>query len=94
MLLLFLSLALNLSPQLGSMLGGTLVTLRGPCFEESDVVKCIFDEISTPGVYVSRESVMCVSPAMNAIGKIDVTLQVTRGSNILSRSAFFYSGNN
>ena len=90
----FLSLALNLSPQLGSMLGGTLVTLRGPCIEESDVIECIFDGISTPGVYVNRESVMCVSPAMNAIGKIDVTLQVTRGSNILSRSAFFYSGNN
>ena len=87
-----LSLALNLSPQLGSMLGGTLVTLRGPCFEQQDIVECIFDGTSSPGVYVNRDSVVCVSPSMSAIGKVDVTLRITRGSEIITRRAFFYSG--
>ena len=90
-LLLIHSLALNLSPQLGSMLGGTLVTLRGPCFEQEDIVQCIFDGTSTPGVYVDRESIMCVSPAMSAIGNVQVTLRVTRGNEIILRSASFYS---
>jgi hypothetical protein len=69
------------------MLGGTLVTVSGPCFEATDSVECIFGGISTPAVYVNRESVACVSPAMNVIGNVEVVLQV----NGIQRSAFFYS---
>ena len=58
------------------MLGGTLVSLNGPCFEETDTVECVFAGTPTPGVYVSRDSVACITPAMNAIGNVEVLLRI------------------
>lgn len=85
---------LNLSPRYGSQLGGTLVTVNGPCFEESYSVECSFAGVTTPGIYRDRESVVCVSPAMNAIGRVEVTVTVREeadGEVTFNQSALFQS---
>ena len=71
------------------MLGGTLVTLSGPCFEATDTLECVFGEISTPGLYLNRDNVMCISPAMNAIGNVELRLKIN--NSIIERSGNFYS---
>ena len=83
----------SLSPRLGSQLGGTFVTVSGPCFEPTDTVECSFGAVATPGHYMNRESVACVSPAMNAIGRVEMTLVVTsaNGDITFQKSALFYS---
>ena len=72
------------------MLGGTLVTLSGPCFEATDTVECFFGEISTPGLYLNRDNVMCISPAMNAIGNVELQLKIN--NFLIERSGYFYYG--
>ena len=62
------------------MLGGTLVSLNGPCFEETDTVECVFAGTPTPGVYVSRDSVACITPAVSAIGNVEVLLRIRESS--------------
>ena len=68
--------------------------MSGPCFEQSDSVECIFAGVTTPGVFVSRETVACISPAMEAIGNVDVMLVIRRspGGDILFQgTTSFYS---
>ena len=83
-----------LSPRSGSQLGGTPVMVFGPCFEPSDTVECTFGAISTPGIFVSRERFMCVSPAMDVHGRVEVTVEVkdSDGNVTFQGTALFYSG--
>ena len=74
------------------MLGGTLVRVSGRCFESTDVVTCEFGDIITPGAFIDQDSIACISPAMNAIGRVEVTLRVTNSIGAFERSSFFYSG--
>ena len=83
-----------ISPRFGNMLGGTLVTLSGPCFDETDSIECVFAGTTTPGVYVSRDSVACITPAMNAIGNVEVSLIIKptpNRPNGFQGSTSFYS---
>ena len=86
--------AFFLSPPLGSQLGGTSVMVFGPCFQPNDSVNCSFGGISTPGIFVSRERVMCVSPAMNVHGRVEVTVEVRKenGDVTFQGKSLFYSG--
>ena len=52
------------------------MNVQGPCFNESDTVECIFDKTPTPGIYVNRDSVICVSPVMTTYGRVNVTVQI------------------
>ena len=65
----------------------------GPCFEKSDVILCSFGEISTPGIYFNRDSVICISPAMSAFGRIEVTVEIRSASETITfqRKTFFIS---
>lgn len=84
---------LHLSPHFGSQLGGTAVKVQGPCFNESNTVECIFDKISTPGIYVNRDSVICVSPVMTTYGRVTVRVQIMDANKdiIFERDAPFTS---
>ena len=83
-----------ISPHFGNMLGGTLVTLSGPCVDETDSIECVFAGTTTQGVYVSRNSVACITPAMNAIGYVEVSLIIKptpNRPNGFKGSTSFYS---
>ena len=66
------------------------MTISGPCFEGSDSVECSFGGVTTPGFYMNQENVVCVSPAMNSIGRVEVMVTIEDKPNV-DRSASFYS---
>ena len=81
-----------LSPPFGNQLGGTAIRVLGPCFEPSDTIMCSFSGISTPGIFVNEENIICVSPAMTAIGRLDVIVTIERGDiTFEGRTTFFSS---
>ena len=67
-----------LSPQVGNQLGGTPVVVTGPSFQPYGTTECSFGGISTPGIFVSHKSAICISPAMDALGSVEVTVEVRR----------------
>ena len=67
---------LFLTPQSGSQLGHTAVEVLGPCFNEDDTVQCSFGGVSTPGIFVDRDKVLCITPTLNTTGRVDVSVEV------------------
>lgn len=66
-----------ISPNHGNELGGTPVTINGPCFDVSDNISCLFDNITVPGARVSQYKALCVSPMFDTItGPVDFKLKV------------------
>ena len=82
-------------PRYGTVLGGTVVQVTGPCFDayaDHDFV-CFFDDVEVPAVYVDNSSIICVSPEFRKFGKVDFTLNIT-GTTIMFRKATFHSCKN
>ena len=67
--------------------------VTGPCFHPNGTTECTFGAISTPGIFVSGERVMCVSPAMGVHGRVEVTVEVSNenGDVTFQGRALFYS---
>lgn len=76
------------------MLGGTLISFSGPCFNSSDVIVCRFNgNITVEGYYESEYKAVCVSPPVGKIGRIPVELSLNNGSTF-NFSTFFSTGKN
>ena len=87
---------LAILPRLGSMLGGTPIILRGPCFRTDYSIECAFGDQVVEGVYMeSSEQMMaiCVSPAFDEPGWKDVTVTVRNSTDsvLYVNSTRFYS---
>lgn len=70
------TLPLVFAPESGNMLGGTIVNITGPCFEDTDRVSCRFDTEEVIGIYVDRNRVVCVQPFMLAQGYVRFEISV------------------
>ena len=80
-----------ISPNSGNELGGTPVTVRGPCFNATDNITCLFGNTSVPGVRVSVTTALCISPMLNtAATSVDFVL-ASNGSNVGSSVVFYLS---
>lgn len=92
MLIIFSLLTIGqiiITPNNGHELGGTVVIIKGPCFENGGTINCTFGSVTVPGVRVSRFRAMCISPMFgNIASPIDFTLQIN-GSNINSIVKFY-----
>ena len=69
------------------------MVVTGPCFQPNGTTECLFGGISTPGIFVNQERVMCVSPAMDVHGRVEVTVKVRKenGDVTFQGNAQFYS---
>ena len=66
---------LQLNPWYGHILGGVPVILTGPTYiKPTDKLYCLFDGIKVDGVYVSQTQVLCVTPRVTKIGRVNVQL--------------------
>ena len=76
---------LQLNPLFGHILGGVPVILTRPktISIAFNVVYCVFDGIKVDGVTVSQTQVLCVTPRLTKIGRVNVQLD--------QRKASFYS---
>ena len=82
--------ALQLNPWYGHILGGVPVILTGPTYIKStDKLYCLFDGIKVDGVYVSQTQVLCVTPRLTKIGRVNV--QLFHNGFKYPRQSSFYS---
>ncbi|XP_035724650.1 protein mesh-like isoform X2 [Vespa mandarinia] len=73
------NLPLVFAPESGNMLGGTVVNITGPCFNETEKVRCLFDTVTVIGHVIDRNRAICVQPFVQAEGY--VRLEVAIGNS-------------
>ena len=69
---------LTLFPRYGNVLGGTAVQVFGPCFDEffDHTITCSFDEIEVQAISIDSNSVICISPGLTSLGRINFGLTI------------------
>ena len=72
------------------MLGGTIVNITGPCFDENEKIVCRFDTEDVVGVYVDRNRAICVQPFVMAEGYI--RFEVAVGDNKFNWKGKYFVG--
>ncbi|XP_035228405.1 protein mesh-like [Stegodyphus dumicola] len=71
---------LTFFPRYGSMLGGTMVNVTGPCFSDPrSIIRCKFDTLETDGIYRDQNHVSCISPPVMYHGYVDLSVSVDNG---------------
>ena len=87
-----LSKGLTLFPRYGNVLGGTLVQVFGPCFDEfsNSNITCLFGGIKVPGIYVNEKTIVCVSPASTTYGRVDFALNISNATTVFKKATFYY----
>ena len=81
---------LTLFPRYGSVLGGTAVQVFGPCFDEfiNQSIYCFFDDIEVQAIHFDTDSVICISPGLTSLGRIDFILYIENVEVEFQESAF------
>ena len=69
---------LTLFPHYGNVLGGTTVQVFGPCFDEfvNHTITCSFNEIEVQAIFIDSNSVICISPGLTSLGRINFALTI------------------
>lgn len=79
------------SQSVGSILGGEILTINGPTFNQNDNITCIFGKIETEGVYLTEQQCLCVVPQAENDGLVNLNIKIRRGAAILiGRTKFRY----
>jgi hypothetical protein len=69
-------LPLVFAPESGNMLGGTVVNITGPCFDERERIACRFDTEEVVGHFVDRNRAICVQPFLKAQGYVRFEISI------------------
>jgi hypothetical protein len=85
---------LTIGPRFGNILGGTAVHLNGPCFDSTDVVKCVFDGKSdVNGFVANNRTAICISPRFEEIGWKSLTVSLLKNDvKTYTGQGQFYAG--
>lgn len=80
----------TLSPSYGNMLGGSPIVVSGPYFtvEEKDQIACLFDNTTVDGIFVNKQQVLCVSPALSQSGRVQFQLFLRGNTSFYGESTF------
>ncbi|GFS34796.1 protein mesh [Trichonephila inaurata madagascariensis] len=71
---------LTFFPRHGSMLGGTMVNITGPCvYDPESVIRCKFDTLEVDGIYRNLNTISCVSPPVMYHGYVDLSVSIDQG---------------
>ena len=83
--------SLTLFPRYGSVLGGTAVQVFGPCFDEfvNHRIYCSFDEIEVQAIHVNTDSIICISPTLTSLGRIDFAIYIENVKAEFQKSTFY-----
>ena len=80
------------------MLGGTPITLRGPCVLPEDIVECTFEGVNgtVEGIFLESNNqniVVCVSPAFQSQGWKDLRVTIQQDDDVrYEQFTEFYAG--
>ena len=81
---------LVLQPWYGDRMGGTVVLISGPSFNETDEIMCKFNGINEYGGVVSEVYAACTTPWLPTIGRVPFQLYIN--NKLHEKDAIFYSG--
>ncbi|XP_054014775.1 protein mesh isoform X2 [Hylaeus anthracinus] len=70
------NLPLVFAPESGNMLGGTIVNITGPCFNETQKIRCMFETVWVIGTVIDRNRAICVQPFVKAQGYIRFAISI------------------
>ena len=92
------SVSLTTGPRFGNLLGGTAIHISGPCFNESDIIRCTFDgQQEKTGMIINNLTAICISPSFKDVGWKSLTLTIIEGSGagevIYTGQSRYYAGN-
>lgn len=62
------------------MLGGTVVNITGPCFNESQKIKCRFENEVVIGTVIDKNRAICVQPFLKYEGYIRFYIAIDSGT--------------
>ena len=87
---------ITLLPNKGSLLGGTSITVTGPCFEDVSHLTCTFQgsfgSISVAGTSLDNRRALCVVPPIGYVGRLAFQLMLLDSNNETAfKSATFFS---
>ncbi|KAG7203627.1 hypothetical protein KM043_013662 [Ampulex compressa] len=74
------NLPLVFAPESGNMLGGTVVNITGPCFNESEKIRCRFEDEWVVGTVINKNRAICVQPFVKAQGYIRFGITIGSGN--------------
>ncbi|XP_038073805.1 sushi domain-containing protein 2-like [Patiria miniata] len=77
-------------PVSGSMLGGDIVHISGPCLDESSTIVCRFADVEVPGQVVSNTTARCVSPLVFEVGRLPLKVSTNGGESFDFTGIFTY----
>lgn len=87
---------ITLLPNKGSSLGGSSITVVGPCFDDVSHLTCIFQgsfgSVSVAGMTLDNGRALCVVPPIGYVGKMEFQLILVDSNNETAfKSATFFS---
>ncbi|XP_038073810.1 sushi domain-containing protein 2-like isoform X2 [Patiria miniata] len=82
--------SLAVFPVSGSMLGGDIVHISGPCLDESSTIVCRFADAEVPGQLVSNTTARCVSPLVFEVGRLPLKMSANGGESFNFTGIFTY----
>ena len=83
---------LLLVPRSGTILGGTPVRVFGPCAQEPEDIKCVFDTKEVEGKYYPAQGqFVCVTPRFQKTGRVQFTLTFTSKAGESQTHSSIYS---
>ena len=68
--------ATGLRPNAGSLHGGTVATVTGANFANTDKLSCLFGGVHAPATWTSTSELRCVTPAATSAGPVAVAIAV------------------
>lgn len=77
------------APSGGTMLGGEMVNVTGPCFLPTSQIRCKFGQYETLGIYLNPVQAKCVTPMMFEAGWREFGVSVDGGRTYNFRGEFF-----
>ena len=78
----------SIKPRLGPVTGGTIVTLAGHGFEANRASQCYFGLVRSIAFFVSANQLLCVSPARQAVGMVDIRVAMDASHQLSERFEF------
>lgn len=80
---------LTIAPESGNMLGGTVVNVTGPCFDDTQRVTCRFNMTRVPATVIDKNRATCIMPRLYSAGYIDLFVEVDDSSEVTWKGKFF-----
>ena len=71
--------SLTFAPENGHMLGGTMVNMTGPCFNDISRVTCRFNTKDSEGAIMNNNRASCIMPWTEAEGWVDFEISLDGG---------------